>query len=285
MQQAKKFLFEANFENPLNDLREEPVRAFTEEDLAAAQKKGFDEGKSEGRKEAEAETDRQAVNALEQISKHLASLNAAQSEASKSNAREASELAMTVARKVIPEISKHGALVEIEAMVRQCLADRFEEPRVVIRVHDSLLDNLRTRIDAVAENAGFPGKLILLADEALHDADCRVEWADGGAERDEERIWKDIEESARRLIGQFEKDGSFRAPTAKKPEAAATEAAPPPAAEKTADGATTETVEAPAAAAPENPEETAPDETPDKITETKDSAEIQAESPGENDER
>ncbi|MGB1548282.1 MAG: hypothetical protein ACPHIA_07125 [Alphaproteobacteria bacterium] len=262
----------------MNELREEPEASFTEEDLAAAREEGMAEGKAAGRKEAEAETERLTADALKKISEHMATLGAAQSEASKSNAREASELAMAVARKVMPEISKHGAIIEIEAMVRQCLADRFEEPRVVIRVHDSLLDSLRTRIDSAAANAGFAGKLVLLADDSLQGADCRVEWADGGAERDEERLWKDIEESARRLIGQLEKDSSFRV----KPRSAPSEVKKETPDENEA-STTAEATDAPATTENQDPEEPSAQEAPAEPIETEDLAEIEAsESRGEN---
>jgi len=204
MQQAKKFLFESDFDNGGPDGAGGPVPSFTKDDLAAARQQGVEEGKILGRQDAEAAIENLSANALVAIGKSLATLDAAQSQASKSNARDAAELAMAVTRKVLPEISKRGALTEIEAMVCKCLADRFDEPRVVIRTHDSLLDSLRTRIEAAAANAGFTGKFALLAEEGLKVTDCRVEWADGGAERDEARLWKEIEETAQRFLHQLD---------------------------------------------------------------------------------
>lgn len=285
MEQAKKFLFEVNFEDPLNDVHEEPLATFTEEELAAARQEGVDEGKAAGRKEAEAETERLAANVLKKISEHIATLDAAQSEASKSNAHDASQLAMTVAQKVIPEISKHGALIEIEAMVHKCLADRFDEPRVVVRVHDSLLDNLRAQIDSVAASAGFAGKLILLADDSLQIADCRVEWADGGADRDEERLWKEIEETVCRLTDQLRKDGAFpaRSPAASTEEheaaIAIAESKSTQAAEESEEPAETEATDAPEVTASETPVEPLESEAPAAAAETEDSAEMEGEEP------
>ncbi|MBX6322342.1 MAG: flagellar assembly protein FliH, partial [Rhodospirillaceae bacterium] len=62
-----------------------------------------------------------------------------------------------------------------------------------VRLHDSLLDPLRERLDAVAAGAGFEGRIVILADPAMPVGDCRVEWADGGIERDTDRLWRDIE--------------------------------------------------------------------------------------------
>ena len=42
--------------------------------------------------------------------------------------------------------------------------------------------------------------MVLLSDDGLGISDCRIEWADGGAERNVERIWKDVEELVSRAL-------------------------------------------------------------------------------------
>ncbi len=212
MQQAKKFLFKSNFDDaPSNNGRVKAAQIFTEEDLATARKQGFKEGTAAGRQESEATTESITAIALQTIGKSILDLSVAQSQTRKSNARDATELAKSITRKVLPEISRHGALTEIEAMVCKCLTDHFDEPRIVIRVHDSLLDGLRTCLDTTAANAGFAGKFVLLAEDGLQVTDCRVEWADGGAERDEAHLWQEIEEATQRFISQLGEDPSSNA--------------------------------------------------------------------------
>ena len=219
MQQAKKFLFQANFDDMSSNngsIESSPI--FTEEDIATARKQGFEEGMAAGRKTTEAETTNLTAHMLEAIGKDILSLNSDQSKARQSSAREAAELAVAITRKVLPEISRHGALIEIEAMVCKCLTDRFDEPRIVIRVHDSLLDSLRTCLDATAAKAGFAGKFILLAEDGIQPMNCRVEWADGGAERDEAFLWQAIEEATKRFISQLGQDATSPALPPSKPE-------------------------------------------------------------------
>jgi len=212
MQQAKKFLFKSNFDDtPSNNGSIRSPQMFTEEDLATARKQGFEEGTVAGRRETEAEAANLTAITLQEIGKGILDLGAAQSQTSESNARDAVELAKAVTRKVLPEISKHGALIEIEAMVCKCLTDHFDEPRIVIRVHDDILDGLRTCLNTTAANAGFAGKFVLLAEERLRTTDCRVEWADGGAERDEAHLWQEIEEATQRFISQLGGDTSSHA--------------------------------------------------------------------------
>jgi len=68
-----------------------------------------------------------------------------------------------------------------------------DEPRLVIRVADAMLDPVTTRLTALAEQQGHTAKLVFIADATLAPADCRIEWADGGAERDIARLWGDID--------------------------------------------------------------------------------------------
>ncbi len=78
-------------------------------------------------------------------------------------------------------------------MLARFLETMHAEPRVVVRLHDSLLDPLRERLEPVTAAAGYDGRIVLLADPGLAVGDCRVEWADGGIERDSERLWREVE--------------------------------------------------------------------------------------------
>ncbi len=108
---------------------------------------------------------------------------------------------------------------------------------MVIRIADALLDPLRERLDEVAAKAAFDGKVVLLADEALAPSDVRVEWADGGAERDTGRLWAEIDQVLERNLG----DSRLGAPApgdtaAETPVSDPDEAMPPPAADSGAPG-------------------------------------------------
>jgi flagellar assembly protein FliH len=46
-----------------------------------------------------------------------------------------------------------------------------------------VIDALQQKKDEIAEEEGFEGRVMLAADPALEQADCRVEWRGAGAER------------------------------------------------------------------------------------------------------
>ena len=67
---------------------------------------------------------------------------------------------------------------------------------------DEVLDDLRARVDTIGQRLGFQGSVVLLADPDMGPADCRVDWADGGAERIARNVWDDIDAAVKRMFDQ-----------------------------------------------------------------------------------
>lgn len=203
----KKFLFETSFDAcdglVLTGGKRRVARspgAYSEADLKAARDKAFDQGKAAGLNEAQASIESRTAQALAKIGERLAAGDPGLEAAIDAIKRDAVEAALTVVRKVMPEFSRRRSLDEIESLVTHCLEGVLGEPRVVIRAHDSLLDSLREHIDSLAEHSGYSGKIVLLAEPDMPESDCRVEWADGGAERNSNRVWEEIDGAIARFL-------------------------------------------------------------------------------------
>src|SRR3546814_6510285 len=84
--------------------------------------------------------------------------------------RDSLEAALTVVRKLFPQLARSHGLDELHAVVEQCLERLRDEPRVVIRCADADLAALQTRAEQAAARSGFEGKLVFLADERLKTA-------------------------------------------------------------------------------------------------------------------
>ena len=211
---STKYLFEMSFDSedePACDPAPEPPPApdqpppipaptFTEDDLAQACAAARAEGEATARQDAAAEFDSQANRRLEAMLGQMNDMIARQREADRTLAQQAVDIAVAAARKSLPHLARRGGLAEIEEMVREILGGMLDEPRVVIRVADGVLDDLRARIDAIRERLGFQGSIVLLADPDMGPADCRVDWADGGAERIARKVWDDIDDAVKRVF-------------------------------------------------------------------------------------
>ncbi len=199
----RPFLFETSFDEDANERErkrreaeerakleaeaaanaEPPPPTFSEEELAAARQAGFLEGRNAGISEAQASLERRSADALDQVSRALAQLDRAQREGVVELMRGALEITHTMVRKVLPDyVRRHGS-DEIQALVRQVLETLIEEPRVIIRVPQDLVDALKPRIAQAGKATSFEGQLVVFGEPSLGDSDCRVEWSSGGAER------------------------------------------------------------------------------------------------------
>ncbi|HCM84441.1 MAG TPA: FliH/SctL family protein [Alphaproteobacteria bacterium] len=192
---TKPFLFDNRDFDELaeaNGLSPEERPQFSQLDMEAAvssaQQRGFEEGLSSAVQSEEAKTTR----LLEKIMGGIADLHAAKAQRDADAQSMAIEVASGLLRKLMPELAIHPSLEGVSELVRQVMMDRFEEPRLIIRVHDSVLDGLNERLQSLAQQSGFRGQYALMADTSLSPPDCRIEWSNGGAERSVVRLWDDM---------------------------------------------------------------------------------------------
>jgi flagellar assembly protein FliH len=207
---AQKFLFDLSFDPPAAEPAPAPVEeapplppAITPEELAAARADGFAEGHRAAVADADAVAaarEAAATATLSLIEERLGALVAGLGEARRDAERAAAELALAVARKIVPALARRGAVDEVMALAAQSLREAIDEPRIVIRVPDELFEPIRRRLDRLKAVSGFEGKVVVLAEEAMQGADCRIEWAEGGAERNEARLWREIEAAIERNL-------------------------------------------------------------------------------------
>jgi len=198
---TKKFLFDLrSFDTPDPEHVEPPK--FSEEDVVQFKQESFESGKSSGMDEARRQQEETLIALMRNMAVLLEKL--LESEARRENEKNNAiiRLSLKIAQKLFPGLAKAHAMDEIESTVQAVLEKRKEEPRLVVTVHDSILDKLRSRMDILGENAGFHGKVILMGGDDLAPTDCRIEWADGGAEKNFEQIFTEIENTlSRQLAG------------------------------------------------------------------------------------
>jgi flagellar assembly protein FliH len=196
---TSKFLFETRFEAGAPPAPP-PRKSFTAAELDAArqtaERTGYAAGRAAALREIEART-QLALNVLvDGLGDALQIIHARQ----QAQGRETLAVATTILRKLYPALSARHEYAELEAIVSDSLRQLANEPRIVVRVADDLVEAMKPRIDRAAERAGYPGRVILIGDPAMTDAQSRVEWADGGVERDPARIWAEIDAVLQRHV-------------------------------------------------------------------------------------
>jgi flagellar assembly protein FliH len=204
---ARKFLFDVSFDGPPEEPVEAPVpdappppASITQAELESAREAAFAAGRAAGIEEAEARQNAFLAAAMDRIAAAAGTLLQHRIAAVAEIEANAIDLVLILARKIAPELGRRCAFEELTAVVRNCLEEACDEPRLVVRVPDALFDAAKDKLTQLATTAGYPGKLVILADPELGPEDGKVEWADGGAERDMTRLWAEIDAAAKRAV-------------------------------------------------------------------------------------
>ena len=193
----------------------------------------FEQGTAVGEQRARDAAHEAIVAVLDRIARDLPVLVARLDEIREDARKEAAVLAFKIASKLAGELIERQPLAEVEAMIADALSQLGEQgdvARIVVRVAEDLVDGLGEHVDGLAARAGFSGQIVLLADRDMDGSNCRVEWADGGAERDVAALEHEIEAAVMRYVRSHDNGAPEReAPDVVAPDAGLAEAAPAPA--------------------------------------------------------
>ena len=101
---------------------------------------------------------------------------------------EAARLALAMARKIAPAALAALPSGDVEIALRQAMHQAIAEPRITLRAAPAVIQALEPRLNDIAHEEGYDGRVLFAADPAMTGADCRIEWRGGGAERCEQTI-------------------------------------------------------------------------------------------------
>lgn len=168
--------------------------SYSSDEVDAIRNETFQQGKAD----TEALASALRAQALGAMAQRLTTVIAQFDAAVLAMRQEGALIALQVGRKLAETALSAFPQKEVEAVVADCLHKLHREPRLVVRLSPACADVLRADIDALCTQHGYAGRVIIMAEESLTGADCSVEWADGGVERDLAGTFAVIEQSAER---------------------------------------------------------------------------------------
>lgn len=193
-----KFLFDTDFSAP-DKARERPTQAEVAQRIAKAEARAHRDGYEAGQRDAKAESDRRSALALEEIKITMQGIAARFAGIETRMETEAVDVAVAVARKLCSELVTAEPLGEIVGLVRDCFSHLVSTPHLVVRINDALYESAHERIERMARQGGFQGRLVILAEPEIATGDCRIEWADGGVVLERAAIEAKISD----LVGRY----------------------------------------------------------------------------------
>jgi flagellar assembly protein FliH len=197
MKPTAKYMFDEDFatgSKPTITVVEAERRR--EDAEAQAHRKGFALGQAQARGEAE----QRIAAALGVIGDGLSRLDQSLGGIEARLETEAVEVAVAVGAKLAPQLIAREPFAEISALANECFHQLVTAPHIVIRVGNEIYDDAKDKLEEIARAKGFEGRLVVLADEAMAPGDCRIEWADGGVNRDSAATLSAIDDVVGRYV-------------------------------------------------------------------------------------
>jgi len=194
-----KFLFDLDFSAPDKGREKAATPAEIAQKIADAEARAYRAGYDAAQREARVESDRRVALAMEEISLSIRNIASGFAGVEARMETEAVDVAVAVARKLCSELVSREPLGEIMALVSDCFSHLVATPHLVVRINTQLYEAAREKIERLATQGGFEGRLVILAEPEIASGDCRIEWADGGVVLDRASIEAKISE----LVGRY----------------------------------------------------------------------------------
>jgi flagellar assembly protein FliH len=182
---ARKFMFECSFDDAtvVHRAPERKAILMKPDQLDSLKNEAYSEGFAAGKKAGKEEQIAQQTSVLSRIDQNVGELIKNIAAIAQEQEGHTRRLALTIAKKILPAFTLQNGLQEIETLVNETLRDMVREPRIVARVHEAEFGVLNEKIQALATQRAFAGKVVIIADPNVASGDCRIEWTDGGVER------------------------------------------------------------------------------------------------------
>jgi len=182
MDNAIKFTFDTHFDSGALHTATSSARSrktYSAEEIEHLKR----EAREEGRKDGDVRATQAVAASIGQVAAAvLAAIQAMDAEIEAIRA-EAAGLAFSAAKTMARAALAAAPEAEIAEALHVALHQAVGEPRVVVKTAPNIAKAIQDRADAIAHREGYEGRMQFVADDALSDADCRIEWRGGGIER------------------------------------------------------------------------------------------------------
>jgi flagellar assembly protein FliH len=178
---ANKYLFDCDFRDPGGGAKNLAA-------LQEAEQRGFAQGVAEGRRQGAAEAEAQLAAALRRLADTAGSLLSGLDARQAQMEEEALAFGSALGRKLAGRALAAQPLDAITEAARASFQHLRGVPHLVIRVNEALVEAVESRMQRIARDQGYEGRLVVMGEPDIAPGNGRIEWADGGIVRDQARI-------------------------------------------------------------------------------------------------
>ena len=178
------------------------IPAFSEKQIEEMKKKAWEEGRLNGLEEGREAAWQEAMVSIEkQNSDTLSAIDASLKrifknleESSQTAFTAAMDLALAVCQKAVPTLCEANASAEIRSLLEKNLHFLTDEPKISLRLNPFLADKIKPVLADLIKKESYGGKIVVVRDDSLPVGDCRIEWKNGGLEKNTQDVLNHTEE-------------------------------------------------------------------------------------------
>ena len=161
-----------------------------------AHRKGFDAGQAQARTETNEKISKTMTRIADDMDRIHCGLTAIEARLE----TEAVQVAVAVASKLAPDLIAREPFAEISALAAEAFRQLVTTPQIAVHIGAGIYEPAKEKLEEIARTRGFEGRLTILSDDTMAPGDCRIEWTDGGINRDRASTVAAIEEMVTRYV-------------------------------------------------------------------------------------
>ncbi len=197
---ARPFSFDVSFDAPFlaehqaeEATVEEAEPTFSLNDLEEAREGGFADGRQAALEASTDSIEERIAGAIEAIAAKLAHVDVCEASANGKTQALSIDLLRRITQKLLPVAAEKYGLEEIEQVLKECLPLITGDAKLSLRINDKVAPEVERRLNDIIQINALLVKVNIIPDVNLGPSDCIVNWGDGGAERDYDSIWVEID--------------------------------------------------------------------------------------------
>jgi flagellar assembly protein FliH len=194
-----KFLFDHDFA-PKAEVKPTVMLAVHEAKLQEADQSGYRRGYAAAKTEILTEAEQRSAAALQRVAGQLEQMARGLAGVEARLETEAVDVAVAVAKKLAAALIEREPFAEIAALATDCFRHLVTAPHVVVRVSEAQQEDVAKPLEELVRARGLSAHLVVLAEPGIQVGDCRIEWADGGVNRDRHAVEQMIDEAVQRYV-------------------------------------------------------------------------------------
>ena len=171
-----------------------PPPSFSEDELRAATEKSREEGYEKGFQAAQGEQEKQEHELLENINTRLLSILTEAENFQKQLEQDNLHFVLGVLKKIFPSLAQKQADAELELFLKENFAHFKNEASLSFSFNPESVKIGAALLPKLANANDFEGKIAIHKDASLGVGDCRIEWKNGGVERNADKMLEKVTE-------------------------------------------------------------------------------------------